>query len=137
MKTYAIAIVMLLGLVSGCGSSHRQEERKPEFGVGEGAIAGKLVGGDSTPFDVSLAGGARALRIELLSTGDGIAAATFPKEKPPEFVFSHVKPGRYEMTVYAIVPGKRTIAGSTPVVVNSQQVTPVTLTLVETPISER
>ena len=137
MRAHKILMVVIWTLLAGCGSSNRTNDLTPRFDAGEGAIAGKLVGADAAPFDVSLAGGVRALRIELLSTGDGIAAATFPKEKPPEFVFSHIKPGRYEISVYAIVPGKRTIAGSTPVVVNAQQVTPVTLTLIETPIGER
>ena len=102
---------------------------------GNGAIAGKLVGADGGTFDLSLAGegGSQSVKIELTSPSTGVVAATHPHEKSGEFVFSDVKPGTYELAVYRVVPGTRTIAGSQPVTVDPNQITPATVTLQVTP----
>ena len=137
--TRAPRVLALLPLamlfVIGCGSSHPAPP-KPEFDAGEGAISGKLVDSNQDPFDVSQAGdgGAKAIEIELLSPVRGIAAATFPDKEKSTFVFSHIKPGRYELSVYSVVQGKRTIAGSAQVTVDPQQVTEATLPLTVTPV---
>jgi hypothetical protein len=126
-----LAILVLVG----CSANHPPDP-KPEFDPGEGAISGKLVDSYSDPFDVSQAGdaGAKALQIELMSPSRGIAAATFPDKDKSTFVFSHIKPGRYELEVYSIVAGKRTIAGSLQVTVNPEQVTQASLPLTVTPL---
>jgi hypothetical protein len=124
-------------ILIGCGSNHPPAP-KPEFDPGEGAISGKLVDSDDEPFDVSLAGdsGAKGIEIELLSPSRGIAAATFPDKEKATFILSHIKPGRYELSVYSVVTGKRTIAGSAQVTVNPEQVTPATLPLAVTPLKD-
>jgi hypothetical protein len=131
----AFALLAVLMLI-GCSSGGRPPEQKPEFNPGEGAIAGKLVDSNDDPFDVSLAGeeGVKALEIELLSPSRGIAAATFPRKEKSTFVLSHVKPGRYELSVYTVVTGKRTIAGSSQVTVDREKVTSATLRLTVTPL---
>lgn len=128
----AYLFVTALAAAGGCGA--KAPNVKPEFSTGEGAIAGQLVGTDKDAFDVSLAGdkGAEGLKIELLSPSTGVAQVTYPHKKDARFAFSHVKPGRYEISVYAVVTGKRSIAGSQPVVVDAGQVAPVTVTLTVT-----
>lgn len=103
--------------------------------AGEGGISGKLVDADQQPFDLTLAGegGAKELRIELVSPTGGAVAATHPRRDKPEFAFSHIMPGTYELSVYRMVQGKRSIAGSKPVTVDPGQVTPATLQLQVTP----
>jgi hypothetical protein len=130
---FAAPLAMLL--LVGCSSNHPPEP-KPEFDSGEGAISGKLVDSYNDRFDVSQAGdaGAKGLQIELMSPSRGIAAATFPDKDKSTFVFSHIKPGRYELEVYSVVTGKRTIAGSLQITVNPEQVTPASLPLTVTPI---
>jgi hypothetical protein len=99
--------------------------------AGEGAILGKLVNPDGGSFDLSLVGepGPSALRIQLMSPDRAVVATAGPTGGKPGFIFSHVKPGTYELSIYRTVPGVRTIAGSEPVTVDAGQVTPVTLTL--------
>jgi hypothetical protein len=128
--------MVLLG-VAGCHSSHDSESRIPDFGAGEGAISGQLLNADKEAFDLALAGddGAKGVKIELLSPSAGVASVTFPQKEKSRFVFSHVTPGRYEISVYVIVTGKRTIAGSTPVVVDSGKVTPANVTLAVAPVT--
>jgi hypothetical protein len=121
-------------LQAGCGSNH-SPEAKPKFDPGEGAISGKLTDPLDNPFDLSQAGdgGAKSIQIELFSPARG-AETTTPQKDKPNFVFSHIKPGRYEISVYAVVTGKRTIAGSAQATVNPGQVTPISLPLTVTPI---
>jgi hypothetical protein len=130
----AVVVAFLACTQSGCGSGHQPED-KPKFDTGEGAISGKLTDPLDNPFDLSQAGegGAKTLQIELFSPARG-AETTTPRKDKPTFVFSHVKPGRYEISIYAVVTGKRTIAGSTQATVNPGQVTPVSLPLTVTPI---
>ncbi|HEY2588740.1 MAG TPA: hypothetical protein VGI81_23560 [Tepidisphaeraceae bacterium] len=102
--------------------------------AGEGAIAGTLMDADGDPFDLSLAGdnGAPPLEIKLINPDRAVVATTSPrstKKAKSTFLFNHVKPGTYEMSVYRIVLGKRTIAGSEPVTVDAGQVTPAKLTV--------
>jgi len=118
----------------GCGSNSRPEDRKPEFNPGEGAISGEIVGADHEPFDLELAGGQKALQIELLSPVQGVAASTYPIDKKAHFLFNHVPPGRYELTVFVTIPGKRSIAGNVPVTVDADKVMPAKLTLTVTPV---
>jgi hypothetical protein len=98
---------------------------------GEGAILGKLMNGDGGSFDLSLAGGSGSapLQIQLMSPDRAVVATTSPFPGKPQFIFSHVKPGTYELAVYRSIPGVRTIAGSEPVTVDAGQVAPATLTL--------
>ena len=128
-----LAVALLAG--TGCGGSRDAQNRKPEFTGNEGGISGQLLNSDKDPFDLSLAGddGAKALKIKLESPPAGVASVTFPQKEKSYFVFSHVPPGRYEISVYAVVTGKRTIAGSTPVVVDPGKVTPANVTLTVTP----
>jgi hypothetical protein len=120
--------------LAGCAHPKPPED-KPTMSPGNGAIAGKLVGSEGAAFDLSLAGegGAEALKIELTSPSTGVVAATYPHEKSGDFIFSDVKPGTYELAVYRVVPGTRTIAGSQPVTVDPNQITPATVTLQVTP----
>ena len=133
-----VVTTLALGLLFvGC-ASHRNEVQKPAMGPGEGAIEGQVVDAVGDPFDLTQAGegGTKSLRIDLISPASGIVAAAYPKEKESRFVFSHIKPGGYEIAVYWIVPGKRTIAGSLPVSVNADQVTPVKLPLTVAPVAQ-
>lgn len=135
MRHIALAALALVALI---GCSHASE---PKAGPGTGTISGKLVGTDQAPFDLSLAGpgAGRDLRIDLVDQSSGVVASTYPKVQHSEltwrseFVFSDVKPGSYELTAYANVPGKRSVAGSQPVTVNPGEVTPITLVLQVTP----
>lgn len=122
-----LALAALL-LAAGCAHSKPPE---PKMQPGTGAISGKLVGTNQDPFDLKLAGdgGARDLRIDLVSPSSGVVAAAYPQPDNPVFVFSNVKPGSYELSVYRNIPGKRTIAGSQAVTVDADQIAPVTLTL--------
>ena len=117
----------LIGMVflGGCAT-----HQSPTMQAGNGAISGKLIGSDKDPFNLSLAGEQpRVLAITLSSPAQGQIALTHPRNGKPEFVFENVMPGEYELNVYTLVPGKRSIAGSQPVTVNADQVTPVTITL--------
>lgn len=98
---------------------------------GEGAIQGKLVNSDGGAFSLSLVGdtGSRALQIQLMSADRAVVAVAATTQGKPQFVFSHVKPGAYELSVYRSVAGVRTIAGDEPVTVDAGQVTPATITL--------
>jgi hypothetical protein len=131
-SAWTIGLLVMVLLV-GCGSN-RPPEPKPQFDPGEGAITGKLVDAYDDPFDVSLAGEAKSLEIELISPSRGIAAATFPDKDKSTFVLSHIKPGRYELSVYCVVAGKRTIAGSTQITVNPEQVTDAKVPITVTPV---
>lgn len=104
--------------------------------AGEGAISGTLVNADGDPFDLSLvddAGASHPLEIKLINPDRALVATTSPsptKKSKSAFLFNHVKPGTYELSVYRLVRGQhRTIAGSEPVTVDPGQVTPATLTL--------
>ena len=138
MRHIAFAPFALVALI---GCSHVSE---PKAGPDTGTISGKLVTTDQAPFDLSLAGpgAGRDLKIDLVDQSSGVVASTYPKaqhsELPwrSEFVFSNIKPGTYELTAYANVPGKRSIAGSQPVTVNPGEVTPITLVLQVTPVQE-
>jgi len=98
---------------------------------GNGAIKGKLVDSMGETFDLALAGegGAKALKIQLISSTSGVVATTTPTLRKSEFVFNNVSPGRYELTVYDMVPDKRTVAGSQTVTVDPDQTTSATITL--------
>lgn len=129
MRYIVFAAFTLLALI---GCSHASA---PRTGPETGAISGKLVGTEQAPFDLSLAGpdAGHNLRIDLVDQSSGVVASTNPTTGRPEFIFSNVKPGSYELTVYANVPGKRSIAGSQPVTVNPGEVTTITLVLQVTP----
>lgn len=103
----------------------------PAMNAGEGAILGKLMNGDGGWFDLSLVGGSGSapLQIQLMSPDRAVVAVTSPFPGKSQFVFSHVKPGAYELSVYRSIPGVRTIAGSEPATVDAGQITPATLTL--------
>lgn len=124
--------LFLLTAFCGC-SANRNNAAKPTMGPGEGAISGQLVGPYQDPFDLKQAGddAPASLRIDLVSPATGISAAAYPRADD-RFVFSDVKPGQYELHVYWVVPGKRTIAGSLPVTVNPDEVTPVKMPLTVT-----
>lgn len=124
------AVVMLGAVFAAGGCAHKGAE-KPAMRAGTGGIDGKLVDKSGEPFDVSLAGegGATSLRIELISSGSGVVATTAPATQEPHFEFSNVAPGRYELNVYRVVPGKRTIAGSQTVSVDPGQTAFVSITL--------
>lgn len=136
----ALLSIAVFGLIALTGCSHAAPA-EPKTGPESGAISGKLVGADQAPFDLSLAGpGAGSdLRIDLISPSSGVVASAYPTARHSElawhseFVFSNIKPGSYELSVYRNIPGKRTIAGSQPVTVDPGQVTPVTLVLQVTP----
>lgn len=98
---------------------------------GNGAIKGALVNATNEPFDLALAGdrGGKALTIELISSGKGVVARTTAEKQKPEFVFNNVPPGSYELSIYTVVPGKRTIAGSQTVTVDPDQTVSTTLVL--------
>jgi hypothetical protein len=130
-----LAILTVTLFFLGC-ASRRGDTQKPTMGQGEGAIAGQLVDANGDPFDLTQGGegGAKSLRIDLTSPASGIVAAAYPQKKESRFVFSNIKPGAYEISVYWVVPGQRTIAGSLPVSVNADQVTPVKLPLTVSPL---
>lgn len=125
-------LLLLTLLLTGCHSSH--DPSHPEFTQTEGAVAGQLLNSDKEPFDLTLAGddGAKAIKIELHSPSTGLAAITYPQKEKSRFSFSHVPPGRYEISVYTVVLGKRTIAGSTPVTIDPAKITPANITLTVT-----
>lgn len=125
------AVAAILISVSGCGG---RADPTPKFAPGEGAISGTLVTTDGRAYELSPSD---TMEIELLSPASGVAATARPFGKESRFVFSHVPPGRYELSVYQVVIGKRTIAGSLPVVVNPAQVTPAQVTLTVTPVNDR
>jgi hypothetical protein len=129
------AFLLAAFALTGCGSDSPPEDRKPEFSTGEGAISGDVIGADHEPFDLELAGGQKAMKIELLSPEQGVAAVTYPVDKKAHFAFSHIPPGRYELTVFITITGKRSIAGNMPVVVDAEKITPATLMLTVTDIS--
>ena len=124
---FGIAFLAVCALV---GCTH-DSPSKPTMQQGNGAIKGKLVDGTGEPFDVSLAGdaGAKALQIQLISSTAGVVATTTPGLRKGEFVFNNVPPGRYELTVYDVVPDKRTVAGNQTVTVDPDQTTSATMTL--------
>jgi hypothetical protein len=130
MMNRSLTTLLLFALLSGCHAAH-----DPQFTPGEGAVTGQLLNSEKAPFNLTLAGddGAKALRIELHSAS-GTTAVTYPRKEKSRFTFNHVPPGQYELSVYTAVPGKRTIAGSTPVTVDPGKVTPVNVTLTVTPI---
>ncbi|HEY8748170.1 MAG TPA: hypothetical protein VIM11_09365 [Tepidisphaeraceae bacterium] len=132
----AVFLLLALALSAGCHSSGEPTARTPEFSLGEGAISGQLLNADKDPFDVSLGGddGAKAIKIELLSPSAGVAAVTYPQKDKAKFTFSHVPPGRYEISVFAVVASKRTIAGSTQITVDPGKVTPANVKLAVTPV---
>jgi hypothetical protein len=106
---------------------------------GEGAIAGALSAADGGSFDISLAhqAGAGELEIKLMSPDRAVVATVSPLAGKPRFIFDHVKPGTYELSVYRAIPGQRSIAGSEPVTVDAGQITPATLTLQVTSEDDR
>jgi hypothetical protein len=121
-------------ITAGCAAHKPAEEPKPVMSAGEGAIAGTLLNADGDPFDLSLAGdgGAPPLEIKLINPDRAVVATASPrssKKAGSTFLFNHVKPGAYELSVYRTVLGKRTIAGSEPVTVDAGQATPVKLTM--------
>ena len=128
--SFLLSISLGSALVSGCQSAAHPAD-KPTMSAGEGGIAGKLVGTDQEPFDLSQAGDRKGkdLKIELISPASGVAAVVYPSDSDAKFAISHLHPGTYELQVYTLVPGKRTIAGSLPVTVNPGQITSVTLPL--------
>ena len=133
MKKPSIAVRIGLLLTLGfapAGCTH-DAPQKPTMQQGNGAIKGKLLNVAGEPFDLSLAGdgGAKALRIELISSTAGVVAATTPGPRKPEFVFSNIAPGRYELSVYDVVPDKGTVAGSQTVTVNPDQTVAAMVTL--------
>lgn len=127
-------LVSMFAFPLGC-ASHKPApvEQPPAFSDTEGAISGKLVNGDGNPFDMALGRDStdrKSLRIDLISPDHAVvSSATTSASGQPQFKFEHVKPGTYELSVYRVVPGERTIAGSEPVTVDASQITPVTLTL--------
>jgi hypothetical protein len=125
---------LLLALAAGCHAGH--DPATPEFSPGEGAITGQLINSDKDPFNLSLAGddGAKALKIELLSPSTGVAAVTYPQKEKSRFTFSHISPGRYEISVFAVVTGKRTIAGSAPITVDPGKIAPAIVKLTVSPV---
>ena len=124
----------LLAAIALSGCSHdTPADLKPKFDAGEGAISGEIIGTDKDPFDLELAGGKKQLKIELLSPVSGVAATTYPVDKKAHFVFNHVPPGRYEITAFATVSGKRSVAGNLTVTVDPGQVFPAKLMLTVTP----
>ena len=132
MKLF-ITPLFALALLAGCHAAH--DPLHPDFSPGEGAITGQLVNSEKDPFDLSLAGddGAKALKVELHSVA-GFSKTTIPQKSKSRFSFEHVPPGSYEISVYTVVPGKRTIAGSTPITVDPGKITPITITLTVTPV---
>jgi hypothetical protein len=132
MKRYSTPL-LVLALLTGCHAAH--DVMHPAFAPGEGAITGQLVDGEKDPFKLSLAGddGAKAMKIELHSVS-GVSRTTYPEKDKSRFSFEHVPPGSYEISVYTVVPGKRTIAGSTPVTVDPGKITPVYITMTVTPV---
>lgn len=118
----------------GCASHNPSAaEQPPVVSETEGAISGKLVNADGDPFNMTLGRDStnrESLQIDLISPDHAVvSSATTPSSGKPEFRFEHVKPGTYELSVYRVVPGLRTIAGSEPVTVDANQIMPVTLTL--------
>ena len=125
---------VVLGLVGLFLAASCANEQHPKMQSGNGAISGKLIGENKDPFDLGLAGDQpKALAVILSSPAQGTVAKSYPHGGKPEFAFDNVAPGEYELSVYALVPGKRSIAGSQPVTVNADQATPVTMTLHVTP----
>ena len=131
LRTLSSVIVQasLCGLI-GCASK-KLPEPKPVMSLGEGAISGKLVTAAGDAFDLAAAkdAGKGSLEIQLISPDHAVVATTSPWVGKPQFLFNHVKPGAYELSIYRSILGKRTIAGSEPVTVDAGQVTPVTVTL--------
>ena len=127
MKRFLIPVVALAVLV-GCHA--KPDPLHPEFHAGEGAITGQLVDREKEPFDLKLAGDdwAKALKIELRSVS-GVSKSTYPVKEKSRFSFAHVPPGSYEISVYTVVPGKRIIAGSSPVTVDPDKIVPVMITV--------
>lgn len=124
----------------GC-ASHKPspEDQPPAVSATDGGISGKLVNAEGDAFDTSLAkdpGGAGSLRIDLISPDRAVVSSATPVNGKPQFRFEHVRPGKYELSVYREVRGQRTIAGSEPVTVDAGQVTPVTITLQVTKAGE-
>lgn len=122
-------VLFSLALLCGCT---QQKSTEPTMQKGNGAIKGRLVNNQGDPFDLSLAGdsGSKALKIELISSLSGVVATTTPLTRSKsEFVFDNLPPGRYELSVYTVVPDKRTIAGSQTVTVDPNQTASATLTL--------
>ena len=129
-----LVLSLILAPLVFAGCAHKPPvDLVPHFSPGEGAISGEIIGTDHDAFDLDLAGGAKALKIELLSPSQGVAATTYPLDKKGHFVFNHVPPGRYELTVFVVVTGKRSIAGNLPVSVDSDKIAPVTLMLTVAP----
>ena len=126
------ACLVLLSITSGCTPKPSPDD-KPAMSAGTGAIEGKLVSADHDAFDLSKidpdSPSPPPLKIELISPSRGVVATTTPREDKPNFRFENVRPGTYELSVYRVVPGKRTIAGSVPLTVNAEEVSPVTLVL--------
>lgn len=122
--------------LAGCATHKPDHDPTPVMSVGEGAITGKLESAGGDRFDLSLAG-PEPLQIQLMNPNHGVVDTTTPWQGKPRFIFDHVKPGTYELSVYRAVPGQRTIAGSEPVTVNAGQLTPATLTLQVTSEDEK
>ena len=122
--------LVLVMFVTGCPPRTPSDE-KPVMQAGTGAIEGKLVAADEAPFDLALAAddSSGPLRVELLSPARGVVATANTHRNKPEFSFSNVRPGTYELVVYRAIAGKRTIAGSQTVTVNPGETAPATLML--------
>lgn len=130
-----ISFLVMAGLSSaGCAPKKPPEDPKPQMSAGEGAVAGKLVTSSGDAFDPAMAGKEKGkLEIELVSPASGVVATVSPIPGKAEFIFDHVKPGTYELSVFRAVPGKMTIAGSEPVTVNAGEVASAAVRVQVTP----
>lgn len=121
---YTLIRLLPLLVLTGCAHPPPQgTQREP----GTGVIVGKLKGIDKEPFDMRLAD--QPLQVKLLNSDRGVVASTAARPDRPDFRFENIKPGSYELTVYQMVPGKRTIAGDQQVTVDPDHTTDFTLTL--------
>jgi hypothetical protein len=131
-----VCLFLVSCCIGGCATHTPDKDPTPVMNADEGAITGKLESAGGDRFDLSLAG-IDPLQIQLLNPDHGVVATTAPLQGKPRFIFDHVKPGTYELSVYGAVRGQRTIAGSEPVTVDAGQITPATLTLQVTSEDEK
>ena len=131
----ASGLLMMLLLVAGGCAHHQAAGNTAKMAPGTGAITGEFIGPDGEPFDASLLddGASRLLTVKLHDNAGAITETEAHADQQPAFVFNNVSPGAYELSVYKVVRGKRTIAGSAPVSIDAGQVSPVRLTLQVTP----
>ena len=130
-RSVAVGHGLAIFLACALGGCTHDAVQNPTRQPGNGAIKGKLVDSTGDPFDLRLAGdgGASSLKIQLISSTTGVIATTTPGPRKAEFVFNNVVPGRYELTVYDVVPDKRTIAGNQTVSVDPDQTVSARITL--------